>query len=133
MEVKCNQKEMVREVKVRIQEKEPVAAYEVVNQCLIIKLNKELDHHSSLMIREKTDKMLDRGNIKNIIFDFEQTSFMDSSGIGVIMGRYKRVLFCEGKVAVTNVCDGINRILNLSGLYKIIKKYASNDEAIKSF
>lgn len=107
--------------------------YEVINQCLVIKLHKELDHHSSLSIREKTDKLLDRGMIKNIIFDFQEANFMDSSGIGVIMGRYKRVLFTGGKVAVTNVSDTIDRVLKLSGLYKIIEKHPSNGDALKSF
>lgn len=106
------------------------AEYEVVNQCLVIKLMKELDHHSSLAIRDRTDKMIDRGIVKYIIFDFANAGFMDSSGIGVIMGRYKKVLFAGGKVAVTNVSDGIDRILKLSGLYKIIEKYTSNREAM---
>lgn len=109
------------------------AEYEVINQCLVIKLHKELDHHCSLSIREKTDKLLDRGTIKNIIFDFEEANFMDSSGIGVIMGRYKRVLFTGGKVAVTNVSDTIDRVLKLSGLYKIIEKHPSTGDALKNF
>ena len=110
-----------------------VAEYELANQCLIIRLKKELDHHSSMMIREKTDKMIDRGNVKNIIFDFSEAVFMDSSGIGVIMGRYKRVLYTGGKVAVTNVSETIDRILSLSGLYKIVEKHPSNREAINHF
>lgn len=110
-----------------------VTDYELINQCLVIKLNKELDHHSALVIREKTDKLIDRGTVKNIIFDFEGANFMDSSGIGVIMGRYKRVIFSGGKVAVTNVSDAIDRILKLSGLYKIIKKYSTNSDAMNSF
>lgn len=118
--------------RVKPQARECVAEYELINQCLVIKLNKELDHHSSLIIREKTDKLIDRGTVKNIIFDFEGANFMDSSGIGVIMGRYKRVLFTGGKVAVTNVSDTIDRILKLSGLYKIIEKHASNKEAMSS-
>lgn len=119
--------------KVKPQVQEHAADYELINQCLVIKLNKELDHHSSLAIREKTDKMIDRGTVKNIIFDFEGANFMDSSGIGVIMGRYKRVIFTGGKVAVTNVSDAIDRILKLSGLYKIIEKYSTNSDAMNSF
>ena len=57
---------------------------------------------------------------------------MDSSGIGVIMGRYKRVIFIGGKVAVVGVSDSVNRILMLSGLYKIMAHYKDIEEAMAS-
>lgn len=126
-----NEKKKQKEVKQK--RLEGGADYELVNQCLVIRLNKELDHHNALTIREKTDKLIDRGCVKNIIFDFEGAGFMDSSGIGVIMGRYKRVIFTGGKIAVTNVCDTVDRILKLSGLYKIIDKHQSIKEAIDNF
>ena len=133
MEASKVKKEGKARQRVKPQVGEDVTDYELINQCLVIKLNKELDHHSALVIREKTDKMIDRGTVKNIIFDFEGANFMDSSGIGVIMGRYKRVIFSGGKVAVTNVSDAIDRILKLSGLYKIIEKHSTNSDAMNSF
>lgn len=105
---------------------------EVVDRCLVIRLTNELDHHNALTIREKSDRMIDKGNIKNIIFDFAGVNFMDSSGIGVIMGRYKRVIFTGGKVAVVGVRSPIDRILNLSGLYKIIEKFETVKDAVKA-
>lgn len=108
------------------------AHFEVVGKCLIIRLNQELDHHIALMLREKADKLIERGNVKNIVFDFEKSNFMDSSGIGVIMGRYKKVIFTGGKVSVTNVNSVVDRIFRLSGLYKIIEKYESIQDAIKT-
>lgn len=116
-----------------LQQVEGSAEYELFHQCLLIRLNEELDHHSSILIRERTDKMMDRGSVKYVIFDFKGINFMDSSGIGVIMGRYKRIVPMGGTVAVTNVGSSIDRILKLSGLYKIIKKYESNEDAMKSF
>lgn len=107
-----------------------VANYEIVNRCLVIKLNQDLDHHSALIIRERSDHLIEKKSVKNIIFDFEGSTFMDSSGIGVIMGRYKRVIFTGGKVAVTNVNNTVDRIFRLSGLYKIIEQYRSIDEAL---
>ena len=107
------------------------AHLEVVNKCLVISLNQELDHHIALHLREKADRMIDRGNVKNIVFDFENSKFMDSSGIGVIMGRYKKVIFTGGKVSVTNVNSVVDRIFRLSGLYKIIDKYETIQDALK--
>lgn len=104
--------------------------YEIYERCLIIRLNEELDHHNAIRIREKADKLIDRNNIKHIVFDFSGASFMDSAGIGVIMGRYRKVIFIGGKTAVANVNSTVDRIFRLSGLYKIIEKYDTVEAAL---
>ena len=106
------------------------ATYEIYQRCLIIRLNEELDHHNAVKIREKADRMIDRNNIKHIIFDFSGAGFMDSAGIGVIMGRYRKVIFIGGKTAVANVNSTVDRIFRISGLYKIIEKYESVEAAL---
>ena len=118
------------EIKKKIMPNKESAEYEVVEQCLIIRLKEELDHHSAMEISQRTDFMIERGAIKDIIFDFSSVSFMDSSGIGIIMGRYKRVICNGGNVAVVHVGDSIDRILKLSGLYKIIKRCATVNDAM---
>ena len=107
------------------------ASYEISQRCLIIRLYSELDHHNAVKIKEKSDKLIDRNNIKHIIFDFSGASFMDSAGIGVIMGRYRKVIFIGGKTAVANVNSSVDRIFRLSGLYKIIEKYDTVEVALK--
>ncbi|HWT76492.1 MAG TPA: anti-sigma F factor antagonist [Mobilitalea sp.] len=104
--------------------------FEIYQRCLIIRLNEELDHHNAIRIREKADRLIDRNNIKHIIFDFSGASFMDSAGIGVVMGRYRKVIFIGGKTAVANVGSAIDRIFKLSGLYKIIEKYDTVENAL---
>ncbi len=104
--------------------------YQVVDRCLVIGLNQELDHHIASLIREKADHLIEKKGVRNIIFDFNKAGFMDSSGIGAIMGRYKRVYLTGGKVAVVNVNNTVDRIIRLSGLYKLVKRYASVDEAV---
>lgn len=108
-----------------------VASYDIYDDCLVIRLNTELDHHSALEIRKSADKLIDRMRIQNIIFDFSNAYFMDSAGIGVIMGRYKKVGFQGGKTAVTNVNPSIDRILRISGLYKIIRPFSNIEDALK--
>jgi stage II sporulation protein AA (anti-sigma F factor antagonist) len=107
------------------------AIYEVYERCLIIRLNEELDHHNAIKIRERADRLIDRNNIKHIIFDFSGAGFMDSAGIGVVMGRYKKVIFIGGRTAVANVDSTVDRIFRLSGLYKIIEKYDTVETALK--
>ena len=65
--------------------------FEIRENCLLIRLPEEVDHHKSVYISKKADDYIMKEGIGNIVFDFEDTMFMDSSGIGVIMGRYKKV------------------------------------------
>ncbi len=106
------------------------ASYEIYQRCLVISLKEELDHHNAIRIRDKADKLIERNHIRHVIFDFSGANFMDSAGIGVIMGRYKKVIFIGGKAAVVNVNTTVDRIFKLSGLYKIIEKYDTLEGAL---
>lgn len=97
--------------------------YEVSEEVLIVHVAKELDHHIAGKIRERSDKMIEEQEIKGMIFDFSDTTFMDSSGIGMIMGRYRKLIEKGGFVGVAGVNPAINRILEISGLYKIVNLY----------
>ncbi|WP_297436297.1 anti-sigma F factor antagonist [uncultured Clostridium sp.] len=99
---------------------------------LIVELSGELDHHSAQEVRTKVDDRLDRLDVKKLIFDFSEVSFMDSSGIGVIIGRYKKLSIRNGIVGIASVSGSIKRIFELSGIFKIIKVYKSVDEAVKN-
>ncbi|MHB8130745.1 MAG: anti-sigma F factor antagonist [Mobilitalea sp.] len=122
--------EIRRQNKLTTKSGEEETTYDIYQRCLVIRLNGELDHHNAICIREKADKLIDRNNIKHIIFDFRGAAFMDSAGIGVIMGRYKKVIFIGGKTAVANVNSTVDRIFRLSGLYKIIEKYDTVETAL---
>ncbi|MCI5640634.1 MAG: anti-sigma factor antagonist [Lachnospiraceae bacterium] len=104
--------------------------YEVQGQCLIVYVTEDLDHHLAKELRERSDRLIQSGGIRHIIFDFEGVRFMDSSGIGLLMGRYKKVLFIGGKAAVTHVGREIDRIFKMSGLYQIIERYETPQEAV---
>ena len=80
----------------------------------------ELDHHTSTDAREKTDTMLSLGIYSHLIFDFSGLSFMDSSGIAVIMGRVKTLNALGGRVTVITANERITRILKLSGIEKYV-------------
>ena len=97
--------------------------YHVHNHCLTIFLPKEVDHHNAETIRTKADQLIENYQIKNFIFDFERTNFMDSSGIGVIMGRYRTVYLLGGDVWAVNTNERMKKILTMSGVTKIIQIY----------
>ncbi len=87
---------------------------------LFVILCGEIDHHNSSHIRESVDIEIKSGGIRQLIFDFTKLEFMDSSGIGVLMGRYRLMHAFGGSVTVCGASDYIEKILRLSGLEKII-------------
>ena len=97
--------------------------FKVSGTNLTIYVPKELDHHNAEHIKVEADRILQSRNIRSIVFDFGKTNFMDSSGIGMIMGRYKNVRFTGGKVIAIRVNERVRRILTLSGVYKVIDIY----------
>lgn len=99
---------------------------------LIVHLNGELDHHSANEVRKKIDEMLDRNKCNSLIFDFDKVSFMDSSGIGVIIGRYKKIIAYKGKMAMVCPRDTVKKVFELSGLQKIMKCYDSVNDAVNN-
>lgn len=89
--------------------------------CLILKMPVELDHHEAEFLKEEADSLILKYPVRSLIFDFADTRFMDSSGIGVIIGRCKNVRFSGGYVKAVHLNEQIQRIFQLSGLKKIIE------------
>lgn len=99
--------------------------YEINGDCIVIYLPSEVDNHSSRMIREDTEGFIaeySRRPIRYIVFDFSDTNFCDSSGIGVILGRCRRMRQLGGCVYVSGESRRIERILRMSGVYQVAEK-----------
>ena len=97
---------------------------DVINRrenCLMVYVPEELDHHFAQQITKVVDEELEKGEISQLVFDFSKTTFMDSSGIGMLMGRYRIVRYSGGKVAAIHVNDRVYRIMRISGIYKYIE------------
>lgn len=105
--------------------------YMAMRGSLVIGLNTDLDHHLADEIREVIDEVVEERGIRSIIFDFSKVTFMDSSGIGLIMGRYKK-MHRTGRIAIVSPCRNVERILQISGLYKIVTVFGELGEAIES-
>ncbi|GFI21593.1 anti-sigma F factor antagonist [Lachnospiraceae bacterium] len=95
--------------------------YAIIDNYLCIKMPQEVDHHGAAGIRECADRLILDDKVKNIVFDFENTTFMDSSGLGIIIGRYRKISCFGGKVYAINTSERINRILKASGMSAIIE------------
>ena len=88
---------------------------------LILKLTEEIDECTAQKIRRKADYEIERYMPRKVIFDFNSVTFMDSAGIGLIIGRYRIANMLGSTIEIANVTDSIKRVLELSGLSKIIK------------
>lgn len=87
---------------------------------IIVKMPNEIDHHSAETLRKEIDYKIEFDNISNVVFDFQNTNFMDSSGIGLILGRLKMVGYLGGNISVINVDDNIFRVMKMAGINKFV-------------
>ena len=98
-----------------------ISNYNKENKTLTLKVTEEIDQHTSDKIRRKLDSEIELYNPRKVIFDFENITFMDSSGIGMILGRYKLTKILGGEFELINVNRRLKRIFDMSGVSKIIK------------
>lgn len=92
-------------------------------------LSGELDHHAARSLREQIDGAVDRTGAKQLRLDFEGVTFMDSSGIGLVMGRYRLMQLAGGRLSVTGTSERIQKIMRLAGLDRlhILEQAAADD------
>ena len=90
--------------------------FETTGTCLNIKLPEELDHPASELIRRESDRIMGKIYIRTICFDFGNTVFMDSSGVGLIMGRYRALGMRSGCMKACHVSGYIEKLLRLSSV-----------------
>lgn len=96
--------------------------YEVKETDLMVYVPEELDHHIAEKIQEDADLMIDTYGIQRVIFDFSATEFMDSSGIGVLLGRCRKLKFTGGEVIALNLKNQrIKKIFSMAGLHRLIR------------
>ncbi len=90
------------------------------DKLLIFKITDEIDDCNVQKIRRKADYEIERYMPKKVIFDFDSVTFMDSSGIGLIIGRYKFTNMLGGKLEVANLTQNVKKIFEMSGILKLI-------------
>ena len=91
---------------------------------MTVRLTGDLDHSTASRIREELDELISDPGIRRLVFDLSGLTFMDSSGIGMMIGRYKAMMRRGGSIAVQPGNAQVDRLIELSGLYQIIEKLA---------
>lgn len=90
------------------------------DKLLVFKIKDEIDDCNVQKIRRKADYEIERYMPRKVIFDFDSVTFMDSSGIGLIIGRYKFANMLGGKLEVANLTQNVKKIFEMSGILKLI-------------
>ncbi len=103
------------------------------NDVLVAVLGGEIDHHYAEQIRNEIESKYEENKAKNIVLSFKNVRFMDSSGIGMVIGRYKFVVARGGNLVACDLTLEAKRIFDMSGLGKIVDIYDTLDEALECF
>ena len=90
------------------------------DKLLIFKMTDEIDDHSVQKIRRKADYEMERYMPKRIVFDFDSVTFMESAGIGLLIGRYKFANMLGARLEISNLTQSVRRIFEMSGILKLI-------------
>jgi stage II sporulation protein AA (anti-sigma F factor antagonist) len=106
--------------------------FEHGSKALIVRLKGELDHHTAEAVRTRMEEAIERESCRNIVLSMKELSFMDSSGLGVILGRYKQITALGGKMVVCDVNPSVFRLFQMSGLFKILSIEENERSAISS-
>lgn len=102
----------------------------VLEDTILAKIVGELDHHTSEDIRNQLDYLLKKNGVKNLIFDLSNLTFMDSSGVGMFMGRYKKVKEKKGTPLLVNLPQSNRKLFQMSGLFNIYEECSSIEEGL---
>jgi stage II sporulation protein AA (anti-sigma F factor antagonist) len=88
---------------------------------LTVRMPREVDHHAAAKIRSEADQVIDLYPVRRLVIDFAGTEFMDSSGIGVVIGRAKKMGYRKGDVIAVNLSGRVEKIFHISGLDELIR------------
>jgi len=89
---------------------------------LIARISGEIDHHSALWLREKVDRQIAALRPKELVIDLSAVEFMDSSGLGFLMGRYRSMAALRGRVAVVGAKGRVEAVLRMAGVYRYLER-----------
>ncbi|MCD8009490.1 MAG: anti-sigma factor antagonist [Lachnospiraceae bacterium] len=103
---------------------------EVAGESLVIHLPEELDDHSSRDLRRQVEECLQGSRIRRLVFDYSRTRFMDSAGVGAVLGTYKLFREREGEVAVCGAGRRVRRLLEMAGIPRLARMCSTLEEAL---
>lgn len=105
--------------------------FKTQDKTLIAFISGEVDHHTAMSIRYAIDKAMVNLECINLIMDLSKVSFMDSSGIGLILGRYKKVNKMSGQIYISGCRRHVEKVLSMSDVFSLIPKYDNYEDVFQ--
>lgn len=106
------------------------SSFQVTDDILVVSTSGELDHHQAGKLREDIDEAMNAFKCRNLVMDLGKVTFMDSSGIGVVLGRYNKILQKGGRLILTGCSEYVEKILHMAGVFTVIEKENSAQDAV---
>lgn len=101
--------------------------YDVINHLIVVYFEGEIDCSNAPIYRTQLNELIEKTK-EDVVFDFSQTSFIDSSGIGLVLGRYNQLKFEHRTLILTGLNQVAYRLFELTGLFQIMPYYTSLDD-----
>lgn len=95
-------------------------AYETQGETLVVYVEGEIDHHSAVRVRTDIDERIISERPAHVLLELSAVDFMDSSGLGLIMGRFALVKKFGGTLAVLNPSTAVMKMINLAGMERMV-------------
>jgi stage II sporulation protein AA (anti-sigma F factor antagonist) len=99
---------------------------------LVMRLSGELDMVAGAEFKRIVDDLLDRRKVRNLFVNLERVTFVDSSFLGALLGRYRRIVHLGGRVGIVRPLPAVRPILEMSGLFRIMAEYGSEPDALSA-
>ena len=96
----------------------------------MFRITEEIDECEVKKIRRRADYEIERFMPKKVVFDFDSVVFMDSSGIGMVIGRYKQAAMLGGQMYLTNLTPAVRKVFEMSGVLKLIPEVKLTQESL---
>ena len=106
------------------------AVFQISDDILIASIKGEIDHHGAAPLRSSIDESMKAFACKNLILDFSDVEMMDSSGSGVVLGRYKKLKKTGGTLCISGCSEHIERVLDMAGVFSLIRMADDTEDAI---
>lgn len=101
-----------------------------MGDAVVLHVRGELDEETAATFRDRLDALIERDRIRYLVLDLRQLTFMDSSGLGVLLGRLRRLQEVGGRMALVRPAAHVRAVLELSGVGRLLPIYASARQAL---
>lgn len=104
--------------------------YQLTGESLVVRPAGELDLVAAAEFKQLVDDLIDRRRVRNLYVNLERVSFLDSSFLGALLGRYRRISGSGGRMGVVRAPGPVRPTLELSGVFRLMSEFQSESEAL---